>query len=139
MSSTRVGSYPTGRTVKLSKKADLTPWTELELSEYVTRVTQSCDGQHEKTVLSHKGTARPAFNAVATNLTAVKNKKHIQWPISYTHNGILHTLAKGEGGWGKISANLMLCSRKIIKQNKTKKRFAKILRQLTAQPTFAKP
>lgn len=97
---------------------------------------QKCDGQHEKTVLSHKGTARHAFNAVATNLTAVKNKKHIQWPISYIHNGIFHTLAKGDGDWEKISGNLMPYSRKITTQSK---RLAKILRHLIAQSTFTKP
>lgn len=32
--------------------------TELNLSECVTRVSQKCDGQHEKTVLSHKGNSK---------------------------------------------------------------------------------
>lgn len=47
-------------------------------------------------VLSGKGIARHAFNAVATKSHNSKNKKHIQWPISYIYNSIF-TLEKRAG------------------------------------------
>lgn len=52
------------------------------MSEYITRVTQKCDEQHEKTVLSHKGTAGHVFNAVAIHLTAIKMRN--------TYNDLYH-------------------------------------------------